>query len=81
MRPLTCTEFNAHQLSFEAFSHIMRISGSVQPQSESTFPFFYIIIFQRWEFFKTPSSTPGGEIDTCVRELFRRIFNLRTTFI
>ncbi len=47
-----CTEFNAQQLSFEAFSHIMRIFGSGEPQTESTFPFLYIIIFQRWESFE-----------------------------
>ncbi len=40
-----CTEFNAQQLLFEAFSHIMRIFGSVEPQTESTSPFQYNIIF------------------------------------
>ncbi len=32
-------EFNAQQLLFEIFSHIIRIFGSVQPQTESTCPF------------------------------------------
>ncbi len=49
------------QCLFEAFSHIMRIFGHVQPQSESTFPFLYIIIFQRWESFEPPSSTLWGD--------------------
>ncbi len=35
----------------------MRIFGSVEPQTESTFPFLYIIIFQKWESFEYPSST------------------------
>ncbi len=38
----------------------IRIFGSVKPQTESTFPFLYIIIFLRWESFEPPSSTPGG---------------------
>ncbi len=42
-------EFNAEQLLFEAFSHIMRIFDNIEPQTESTFPFLYIIIFQRWQ--------------------------------
>ncbi len=40
-----CTEFNAQQLLFEAFSFIMRIFGRIEPQTESAFPFQYNIIF------------------------------------
>ncbi len=53
------TEFNAQQLLFEAFSHILRIFGRAEPLSKSTFPFLYIIIFQRWQSLESPSSTPG----------------------
>ncbi len=38
-------EFNAQQLLFEAFSRIMLIFGRVEPETESTFPFQYNIIF------------------------------------
>ncbi len=38
----------------------MRIFGDVEAQTESTFPFLYVIIFQRWISFESPSSTPGG---------------------
>ncbi len=52
MRPwLFFTEFNAEQLLFKAFSHRMHIFGSIEPQTESTFPFLYITIFQRWQSF------------------------------
>ncbi len=52
-----CTEFNAQQLLFEAFSHIMRTFGSVESQIESTFPFYYNIIFETYQFLKPLSST------------------------
>ncbi len=41
-----CKKFNAHYLLFEAFFDIMRIFGCVPPESESTFPFQYNIIFE-----------------------------------
>ncbi len=41
------------------FFDALRIFGDVEPQTESTSPFLYIIIFQRWESFEPPSSTPG----------------------
>ncbi len=40
-------KFNAEQLLFQPFFDAIRIFGSVEPQTESTFPFLYIIIFQR----------------------------------
>ncbi len=59
------TEFNAEQLLFEAFSHIMRIFGSVEPQTESTFPFHYNIIFETYQFLEPLSSTlEGGKMCT-----------------
>ncbi len=62
------TAFNAQQLLFEAFSHITCVFGSVEPWSESTFPFLYIIIFQRWQ-----SLDPAlflEKIDICAYWLF-----------
>ncbi len=51
-------EFNFEQLSFKTFFDALRIFGMVEPQTESISPFLYIIIFQRWESFEPPSSTP-----------------------
>ncbi len=52
-----CTEFNAQQLLFEAFFHIMRIFGSVETQTESTFPLQYNIIFETYQSLEVLSST------------------------
>ncbi len=52
---LFCTKFNAKQLLFQSFFYVMRIFGSVEPQTESTLPFLYLIIFQRWESFVSES--------------------------
>ncbi len=38
-------KFNFEQLLFEPFFDVMRIFGSIEPQSESNFPFLYIIRF------------------------------------
>ncbi len=63
---LFCMKFNFKQLLSEAFFDAMRIFGSVEPQTVSTFPFLYIIIFQRGESFDLPSYTlRRGEIDIC----------------
>ncbi len=51
------------------FFDAMHIFGSVDHQSESTFPFFYIIIFQKWISFE-PLAPLCGEIDICARRLF-----------
>ncbi len=58
-------EFNAQQLLFEVFSHILRIFDSVDPLSKSTFPFLYILIFQRWQSLESPSSIPGEHRHMC----------------
>ncbi len=42
-RGLVCMKFNSKQLLFQAFFDIMRIFGSIEPQSELNFPFLYII--------------------------------------
>ncbi len=56
--------------------------GFVQNSVLSNLQFLYIIIFQRWESFEPPSSTPGGGID---RRMHSRTFlykiQFRTTFI
>ncbi len=44
-----CTKFNDKQLLFQTFFDVMHIFGSVEPQTESTFPVLYIIIFQKRE--------------------------------
>ncbi len=51
------TELNAQQLLFEGFSHIIRIFGSIEPQTESTFPFQYNIIFESHQSLEPLSST------------------------
>ncbi len=44
--PLTfCTKFNSQQLLFEQFFYIIGNFCGVQPESESTFPFQYAIMF------------------------------------
>ncbi len=52
----------------------MRIFGTVQSESESTSQFQYIIIFQRLQSFKAPSSTPG-DMDICADWFFCIKFN------
>ncbi len=37
-----CMKFNSEQLLFDTFFYVMRIFGSVEPQSKSHFPFLYI---------------------------------------
>ncbi len=69
MPPMTLFyEFNAEQLLFIAFSHIMRIFGSIELQTKSTFPFLYII-FQRWQSLE-PQALLRREIDECAHSLF-----------
>ncbi len=41
-------EINSEQLLSEAFFDVMRIFDNVEPQSESNFPFLYIIKFQTY---------------------------------
>ncbi len=61
---LFCMEFNAQQLLFEPFLDIMRIFGSVEPSSESTFPLFFIIIFQTHQSLE-PLAALWREVDIC----------------
>ncbi len=67
-----CPKYDTKKLLFEAFFIIMRIFGSVQPESECIFPFQYKIVFQPYPSFKPPSSTPGEDI---ARELFCQKFD------
>ncbi len=77
-RVLFCMKFNFEQLLFKAFFDAKRIFGIVEPQTESTFLFLYIIIFQRWESFEPPNSTRGGGRDRHMRlGTFRTKFNFK----
>ncbi len=63
----------------------MRIFGGVEPQTESTSPFLYIIIFQKWESFKSPSSPMEGDktyalADSFVRNSIANNFYLKLFF-
>ncbi len=60
------TKFNAKQLLFQSFFDVVHLFGSVEPQTESTFPFLHIIIFQRWLSFE-PLAPLWGEIDYASR--------------
>ncbi len=71
---LFCTEFNARQLLFEAFSQIMRIFDSIEPESESTFPFQYNIIFETNQSLENLAPRLR-EIDMCAHSLFCTQFN------
>ncbi len=75
-----CTKFNREQLLSEASFDAMRIFGNVVPQTVSTFPFLYIIIFQRGESFDPPSSTFEGDRHMRSRTFSYKI-QFRTTFI
>ncbi len=48
----------------------MRIFGSVESQTVSTFPFLYIIILQRWESFEPPSYPPRGRWTYVLADFF-----------
>ncbi len=55
---LSCTRFKAQQLLFEAFLDVTRIFATIEPWSESTFPFLYIIVlllqhWSQWRHYKT----------------------------
>ncbi len=53
----------------------MHIFGGVEPQTESTSLFLYIIIFQRWESFEPPSSTPRED-----KQMHSRTFCVKFNF-
>ncbi len=73
-------DFQTEQLLFEAFHHILRIFGSIEPLSKTTFPFLYIIIFQRWQSLESLSSTPGEHRHMSPLTFLYRI-QCSTTFI
>ncbi len=77
---LFCTKFKSEQLSFEASFDVMRIFGSVDPKSESNFPFLYIIRFQIYWSLELPSSTRGGDRHMRLGTFLYKI-QFRTTFI
>ncbi len=52
-----CTKFNVQQLLFEAFSHILRIFGSIEPLTEFTLPFQNNIIFETYQSLEPSRST------------------------
>ncbi len=58
-QPSFCMKFSAEQLLFESFFDTIGIFCSVH-QSESTFQFQYIIIYQKWQSLEHPSSIPAG---------------------
>ncbi len=64
-----CRKSNSQQLLFEAFFDIVGIFGHVEPKSESTFPFQYII-FQTYQSLESLAPLLG-EIDIiCVTNFF-----------
>ncbi len=71
-----CMKFNFEQLFFKAFFDAMRIFGGVEPQTECTSPFLYVIIFQRWNL-STSLAPLRGKIDTCAGRLFYTKFNFK----
>ncbi len=74
-KPRSRVEFiTGYTLCANYYENGMRIFGSFEYQTESTFPFLYIIIFQRWQSFEPPNSTPR-EIDKCAHSLFCTEFN------
>ncbi len=58
---LFCTKFNSKQPLVEQCFDIIGNFGSIQPEKESIFLFQYNIIFETYQFFEPPSSTPGGD--------------------
>ncbi len=79
-RGLFCTKFDSKQLLFEAFFHKMRIFGSIEPQSESNFPFLKIIRFQTYWSLEPSISPCGGSRHMRLRTFLYKI-QFRTTFI
>ncbi len=56
---LFCMKFNAEQLWFQSSFDVIRIFGSVEPLSELTFLFLYIILFQRGQSLQPLTATLG----------------------
>ncbi len=55
-RRLFCTKFNSEQLLFKPFFDVMRIFGSIEPQSEFNLPFLYIKRF--WTYWSWQAGPP-----------------------
>ncbi len=73
-------KFNFEQLLLKAFFDVIHILGGVEPQTESTSLFLYIIIFQRWESSEPSGSIPGGDRHMRSQTFLCKI-QFRTTFI
>ncbi len=71
---LYCTKFNSQQLLFEAFFNIIGSFGSVEPWTESTFPFQYNKIFETYQFLELLAPLLGA-IDICNLWVFCTKFN------
>ncbi len=66
-RALLCKKFNSEQPLSEAFFDVIRIFGSIEPKSESNFPFLYISNIS-----SEPLAPFLGEIDICACAIFVR---------
>ncbi len=78
---LFCTKFNSKQLLFEQFFDIIGNFGSIQSGKESIFLFQYNIIFETYQFFEPPSSTPGRDRHEFVQNLILNNFYLNSFLI
>ncbi len=58
---LFCIKFSAQQLLFEQFFNKIGNFGSIQPKSDSIFPFQYNIILGTYQSFEPSSFTPRGD--------------------
>ncbi len=59
----------SHYLQIKSFFDATNIFGCVEPYSESTFPFKFTIIFQRWQSLE-PLVSLLWKIDICVHWVF-----------
>ncbi len=80
-----CSRTFSYEIQFRAtfvwsFFYVMRISGSIEHQSEFNFPFLYIIRFQTYSFLEPSSSTRGGDRHMRSRTFLYEI-QFRVTFI
>ncbi len=69
-----CMKFNSKQLSFETFLCIIGNFCSIQPWSESIFPFYCVIIFSKMAYLWSSLALLLGEIEIRARWLFCRKF-------
>ncbi len=73
IRGLFCTKFNSKRLLFEAFFDVMRIFGSIEPQSDS-FPFCILKDFKHIDLL-SPLAPLVGQIIIYACGLFCMKFN------